>query len=293
MIGAPMAMRSMEEVTMSRSRVEGKTVLVTGAAEGIGRETALAFARAGADLIVCDVNERRLADTAEQIRGLGRDLMERTVDVSDREAMRAFADEVHADREAVDILVNNAGVGHGGGVLDTSLEDWDWVVSINLMGVVHGCHYFVPPMVARGKGGHVVNLSSAAGILASRLLAAYATTKFGVFGLTEALREELRPLGIGVTVVCPGLISTAIAERGRMRGQFADDEIRENVYQMYRDCKVGPDAVANAILKGVYKNKRMVLVAPEAWAGYYGKRVFPNVFPRLFGRGLEKQIGLR
>jgi NAD(P)-dependent dehydrogenase (short-subunit alcohol dehydrogenase family) len=128
----------------------GKSILVTGAAVGIGRETALALARAGSDLILSDVNVEGLERTAEDIRALGREVMSRRVDVSDREAMRTFADKVHAERPAVDILVNNAGVGHGGGFLGTSLEDWDWLVSINLMGVVHGCHFFVPPMVARG-----------------------------------------------------------------------------------------------------------------------------------------------
>jgi short-subunit dehydrogenase len=277
---------------MARPHFEGKTVLITGAADGIGRETALAFGRAGADLILTDINQEQLERTVEEIRGMGRAVMRRLVDVSDRDAMRAFADEVHADREAVDILINNAGVGHGGGVLDTSLEDWDWLVSINLMGVVYGCHFFVPAMVRRGRGGHVVNVSSAAGLMASPLLAAYATTKYGVFGLTEALRQELRSEGIGVTVVCPGLISTKIAERGRLRGEFAADEVRDTVHEVYRDCKVGPDAVARAILRGVRRNKRLVLVAPEAWIFYYGKKWFPNLLPPLVGRDLRKKMGL-
>jgi NAD(P)-dependent dehydrogenase (short-subunit alcohol dehydrogenase family) len=162
----------------------GKLGLVTGAASGIGRATAVALARAGADLVICDVNAAGLEETAGTIRGLGRQTLARTVDVARRDAMEAFAAEVHAAHPAVDILVNNAGVGLGGGLLDTTLEDWDWIVGINVMGVVHGCHFFVPPMVRRGRGGHVVNVSSGAAFAAPSSLVAYAATKFAVFGLS-------------------------------------------------------------------------------------------------------------
>src|SRR6185295_669159 len=148
------------------------------------------------------------------------------VDVANRDEMRAFAAEVHRERDAVDILMNNAGVGLGGGFLDTSLEDWDWIVGINFWGVVHGCHFFVPPMVARKRGGHVVNVSSAAGFVAGAQLAAYSTTKFAVFGLSEALRDELRPHRIGVTTVCPGLIDTPITMAARVRGRNANPRAR-------------------------------------------------------------------
>src|SRR5215468_130228 len=195
---------------MDVSTLDGKSVLVTGAGSGIGKATALACVRRGGRLSICDVDESGLEATAAEIRALGGSVSARRVDVADREAMRAFADAVHAEVEAVDLLINNAGVAIGGGFLHTSLDDWSWITSINIMGVVHGCHYFVPAMVGRGRGGHVVNVASAAGYLASAVLAAYATTKFGVVGLSEALRDELVPYGIGVTAVCPGLVNTAI-----------------------------------------------------------------------------------
>ena len=129
---------------MDTSNLTGKTVLITGAGSGIGRETALAFARRGADLVVCDINEAACARTAEDVRALGRKAASHVVDVADAAAMRAFADSVHAGVDAVDVLVNNAGVGLGAAFLDTTLENWEWIIGVNLRGVVHGCLFFVP-----------------------------------------------------------------------------------------------------------------------------------------------------
>src|SRR5215470_18017392 len=132
---------------MDVSTLSGKSVLVTGAASGIGRETALACARRGARLLICDVDDSGLAATADEVRRLGSTVLAQRVDVADRDAMQAFADAVHAQVAAVDLLINNAGVAIGGEFLHTSLADWDWIVSINLMGVVYGCHCFIPAMV--------------------------------------------------------------------------------------------------------------------------------------------------
>src|SRR4051795_4961464 len=144
---------------MDTTDLSGRTAVVTGAGSGIGRETALLCARRGANLAICDVDEAGLAETERRARALGREVIARRVDVSDREQMRAFADEV----PAVDLLVNNAGVGLAADFQDTLLDDWDWIVSINLMGVVHGCHFFVPAMVERGAGGPGANLSAMGG----------------------------------------------------------------------------------------------------------------------------------
>src|SRR5437867_2829597 len=120
--------------------LRGKTALVTGAASGIGRATALALANEEARLILCDVNDEALREVEREVAG--QSFLVRKVDVSKRDAMRAFADDVHERVRAVDVLVNNAGVGLAGGILDTTLEDWEWVISINLWGVIHGCHFF-------------------------------------------------------------------------------------------------------------------------------------------------------
>jgi NAD(P)-dependent dehydrogenase (short-subunit alcohol dehydrogenase family) len=262
---------------MNTSNLQGRTVLVTGAGSGIGRETALLAARRGADLAICDVDDAGLADVEASARTLDRRVVARRVDVADREQMREFADTVHDELGVVDLLVNNAGVGLGAGLLETKLEDWDWIVAINIMGVVHGCHLFVPRMVERGTGGHVANLSSAAGFYATPSLVAYSATKFAVLGLSESLREELQPHGIGVTAICPGIINTPITSSARMRGAAAEPGARERVAALYRRRNYGPDRVARNILKAVERNRSVAPISPEAWFAYAMKRASPRV----------------
>ena len=273
---------------MDVEHLGGRTALVTGGASGIGRATALALARRGANLVVCDVNDDGLAAVAAEIRSLGVDVVTRRVDVSRADEMEAFAVAVHDRIEAVDLLVNNAGVGLGAGTLHTTLEDWRWIVGINLFGVIHGCHFFVPAMVRRGRGGHVVNVSSAAGYVASDTLAAYATTKFGVFGFSEALRQELAPHGIGVTTVCPGIINTPITASSPMRGPDATPEMRAYVVESYRRRNYPPERVADNILRAVQRDRAVAPISPEAWVMYFLKRLSPGLVTRLNRRITER-----
>jgi NAD(P)-dependent dehydrogenase (short-subunit alcohol dehydrogenase family) len=267
-------------------RMDGRTVVVTGAGSGIGRETALLCARRGASLALCDVDEAGMAETARAVRASGRDVLTQRVDVGEREQMRAFAEVVHERFDAVDLLVNNAGVGLGAHFLDTPLEDWDWIVPINIMGVVHGCHLFVPKMVERGRGGHVVNLSSAAGFFANPSLSAYTATKFAVLGLSEALRVELQPHRIGVTAVCPGLINTPITRTSRLRGPLATEESRARSVRLYERRNYGPDRVAKRILHAVQRDRAVMPVTAEAWAMYGLARLAPPL-ARQLARALD------
>jgi NAD(P)-dependent dehydrogenase (short-subunit alcohol dehydrogenase family) len=266
---------------MDLSALEGKTALVTGAASGIGLETALAFARRGADLVICDVNEAGLAAAGARIEGLGRSVFARRVDVSKADEMKAFADEVHQNISAVDILMNNAGVAIGGPFLSTSLEDWNWILGINTLGVVHGCHFFIPNMVKRGQGGHVINVASAAGYSASSVLAAYNATKFSVLGLSEALWEELHPYSIGVTAICPGLIDTPITRNSRLVGEMDKPEKREQIVRGYQRRGYSPERVARNILKAVEKNRVVAPISLEAWMLYFMKRFAPWLLRRI------------
>jgi short-subunit dehydrogenase len=165
--------------------------------------------------------------------------------------------------------------------LDTPLEDWDWIVAINLMGVVHGCHFFVPPMVER-RSGHVVNIASMAGYNASPDLPAYSATKFAVVGLSEALREELKPSGVGVTAICPGIINTPITRNTRMRG--GAEEQRDKAIKLYQRRNYTPERVAENILKSVQRGRVVAPVSPEAWFGYGLKRLSPRLSGWLAGK---------
>jgi NAD(P)-dependent dehydrogenase (short-subunit alcohol dehydrogenase family) len=273
---------------MDVRNLDGRTALVTGAGSGIGRATALALARRGAALVLCDVNEAGLEETARAARALGRDVLARRVDVASADEMRAFAETVHAQVPAVDILMNNAGVGLGGGTLHTSLEDWQWIIGVNLWGVVHGCHFFVPAMVRRGRGGHVVNVASAAGYVATEMLAAYSTTKFAVVGFSEALRDELARHAIGVTAVCPGLINTPITQTSRLRGPEATPEARAYMVDVYRRRNYTPERVADNVLKAIQKNRAVAPISPEARVMYWMKRLVPGLVARI-NRGMAER----
>jgi NAD(P)-dependent dehydrogenase (short-subunit alcohol dehydrogenase family) len=266
---------------MDVRNLAGKTALVTGAASGIGRETALALARAGADLFLCDLDEAGLKAIEGAISSLGRNAVCQRADVSKRDEMGAFADAVHREVEAVDVLVNNAGVAVAAGWLEMTVDDWDWITGINLGGVFHGCHFFVPRMVQRGRGGHVVNIASMAGFVAGPPLSAYSATKAAVMSLSESLRAEVARHGIGVTAVCPGLINTQIPDHMRYRGLLANAEARARAKQVVVKRNYGPDRVARNILKAIQRNRAIAPVSIEARLAYYLKRFVPG-FVRWF-----------
>lgn len=267
--------------------IRGRVALVTGAARGIGRATSLALADAGAQLIISDVNDAALSDLAAVLQQRGRLLLSQRVDVSDRAQMQAFSDAVHARVPAVDILVNNAGVGLTGGIETTSLEDWKWVLGVNLWGVIHGCHFFVPKMIqqakATGKGGHVVNVSSAFGYYGGARTIGYCTSKFAVFGLSESLRNELAPQGIGVSVICPGVIDTDIISTTRFTAEPGRDpeKLRARVQKMYTRRNFSPERVADSIVGAVRCRKSVVPVTAEAWLLWLTSRVSSKLSHRF------------
>jgi NAD(P)-dependent dehydrogenase (short-subunit alcohol dehydrogenase family) len=259
----------------------GKAVVVTGAGSGIGRATALLAARRQATLYLCDVNQDGLAETATEVEKRGGAAHTSRVDVADPDALRAFADRVHADVDAVDVLINNAGVALVATFTDTTLEDWRWIVGINLLGPIHGCHVFLPRMIARRRGGHIVNVASMAGLVPGEGTTAYGTTKFGVVGLSEYLRVEVMRHGIGVTAICPGVINTPIVRTTRMRGVYDVPRVQAWVSDMFRRRNYAPERVAAAIFRAIQRNRAIAPVSPEAWAFYVLKRASPALTHRL------------
>jgi NAD(P)-dependent dehydrogenase (short-subunit alcohol dehydrogenase family)/pimeloyl-ACP methyl ester carboxylesterase len=267
----------------------GRLVVVTGAGSGIGRATALAFADAGASVVAADLNPDSAARTAQLASLLG---SPRTgsyaVDVSAPAAMEEFAKAVHAEHGVPDVVVNNAGIGLGGAFLDTATSDWDAVLGVNLMGVVHGCRLFGAMMKERGEGGHIVNIASAAAYLPSRTLSAYATSKAAVLMLTECLRAELADQGIGVSAVCPGFVNTAIAKATRYVGVSANEQeqLRGKADRLYRLRNLPPERVADAVLRAVRENRPVVPVAAEARIGRALSRLSPGTLRFVARRDL-------
>jgi NAD(P)-dependent dehydrogenase (short-subunit alcohol dehydrogenase family) len=234
---------------MSTENLAGRVVVITGAGSCIGRELAVRCARRGARLAICDMNPAGLAQTVEDTRAAGSEVFSQSVDVSDAEQMISFAKEVADRLGVVDLLINNAGIAVMGGILETTLPVWDRLIGVNLMGVVHTNAAFLPAMVQRGTG-HIVNVASAAGMLANLQLAAYSTTKFAVFGMSQALRMELKPHGISVTAVCPGINNTVSARTSPCRGSN-EDARRAKTYTAHAKRGYTAELAARNILRAV------------------------------------------
>jgi NAD(P)-dependent dehydrogenase (short-subunit alcohol dehydrogenase family) len=258
-------------------KISGATVLVTGAGSGIGRATALRCARAGADVVCVDIDGDTAAATAQEC---GAGALARACDVSDSTAVHALAEELGA----VDVLVNNAGVGIGGPFLDAEVEDWDWLIGVNLNGVAYGCRAFGAGMVERGRG-HVVNVASGAAYIMSRDMAAYCASKAAVLALSRCLRADWSGTGVGVSAICPGVIDTPIASHTRMVGPMASRQ--ERITRAFRFGH-SPELVAKAIVRAVERNRAVVPVGFESELAY---RVLPFVPAPLQGLAARAQLG--
>ncbi|WP_455358415.1 SDR family oxidoreductase [Streptomyces sp. SYSU K21746] len=260
-------------------RFSGQLVLVTGAASGIGRATAYAFAEAGARVVAVDRDAEGAARTADMARRLGAPkAWAEAVDVSDEQAMEKLAEKVATEYGVVDVLVNNAGIGLAGSFLATTSEDWKQVLDVNLWGVIHGCRIFGKQMAERGQGGHIVNTASAAAYQPSRTLPAYCTSKAAVLMLSECLRAELAGQSIGVSAICPGFVNTSITATARFAGVDEAEEKRrqKRSSRLYGLRNYPPEKVADAILRAVVENRAVVPVTPEARGAHFLSRFAPR-----------------
>ncbi len=245
----------------------GRVAAVTGAGSGIGRALARELAARGAHLALSDINEATLAETVMlcEAAGAAAKITSQRVDVADRGAVFAWADQVVADHGRVNLIFNNAGVALAASIEAMSYEDFEWLMSINFWGVVHGTKAFLPHLKAAGEG-HVINMSSVFGLISVPGQAAYNAAKFGVRGFTDALRMELEmsPCGVSCTTVHPGGVKTNIARNARVDPSMALGDPGAAADEFDKMARTTPESAARQILLGVTRDRRRVLVGPDA-----------------------------
>ena len=239
---------------------------MTGGGSGIGQALVNVFAREGARVLVADIDPGAATSVAERVRERGGFALSARTDVTDLADVQALADRAFAELGSVDVLCNNAGVVTWGGIDQATHHDWQWVLGVNLWGVIHGIEAFVPRMIASGRRGHVVNTASMAGLVATRGLGVYNTSKYAVVGLSETLVKDLAPHGIGVSVLCPLGVATQIreAERNRpthLRNPRADAPAPAVALD---GNTLAPEAVAEMVLTAILENRLYVITHPES-----------------------------
>lgn len=256
------------------SGVAGKRCLLTGAASGIGRATALKLAAQGAELYLTDRDADGLALTVADARALGAQVPEhRALDISDFDAVTSFGADIHSRHPAMDVVMNVAGVSAWGTVDQLTHQHWQSMVDINLMGPIHVIETFVPPMVEARRGGHLVNVSSAAGLVALPWHAAYSASKYGLLGLSEVLRFDLARHRIGVSVVVPGAVRTGLVQTVQIAGVDRDDPRVQKWVDRFAGHAVSPEKAADKILAGMRRNRFLVYTSPDIAALYAFKRL--------------------
>ena len=268
----------------------GRRCFITGAAGGIGRATALAASRRGAHLYLPDVAAEGLEEIAGIVRAAGGSVTyTHAADVSDHAAVTAMAEDIHASHGSMDVVMNVAGISIWGVIDRLDHDHWRRAVEIDLMGPISVLESFVPPMIAAGRGGHVVNVSSAAGLLGLPWHAPYSAAKFGLRGVSEVLRFDLRPHGIGVSLICPGGVRTPLVGTVEIVGLDADDPEVKKLKKRFERRAVSPEHVAEKILTGIEKNRYLVFTSADIRLLFGLQRWFPPVY-ELVMRELNRRL---
>ena len=255
--------------------------MITGSATGLGRALAVRLAREGYRLALVDLNETDNRETLRLVEHAGGAGHVETVDVADREAWPTLHDRLRSQWEQLDLLVNNAGVCGGGRVGEFSIDDWDWLLAINLRGVVLGCHTFVDWLKSNPRGAHIVNTASFAAFACLPCMAAYNVSKAGVLALSETLNVELDQTSVRVTVVCPEFFTTSLLETGR----FENPDHRRYAERAMQRSDLDVERVADATLRAVQRKEFYVI------EGWFARRVWriKRLFPSYFLKRLAKR----
>jgi NAD(P)-dependent dehydrogenase (short-subunit alcohol dehydrogenase family) len=256
----------------------GKTAFVTGGASGIGLALGRAFAQAGMQVMLADIEAEALAAAVDGLRDVGPGVHSVSCDVADAASVERAAQATYRAFGNVHVVCNNAGVAAGGGIDTISLDNWRWVIDVNLMGVLYGIRSFLPHIRSHGEGGHIVNTASMAGIDSGLGFSPYVASKYAVVGMSEGLASQLKPHGIGVTVLCPGYVRTRIGESGRNRPErYGPTPVLDPagpaaalVAEIAGRLQAGldPAAVAARLLEAIRDDELYVFTHPEMRAGF-------------------------
>lgn len=257
-------------------RFKGKRIVITGAASGLGRATALRFAKEGWSVCIADIHLERAREVAQEVEQAGGKALVFECNISKIEDFEALASHVEAQWGGVDILVNNAGISSAGTLQESSYAEWHRLLDINLMGVVRGCKVFTPLLANNGTSkqgqGHIVNVASFAGIASAPGMVTYNVAKAGVISLSESLRHELTANNIGISVVCPAFFPTNLME------SMNKEETKALVTKLMKRSGITADDVAQHIYKGVEANDFMLITHKDARLQYHMKRLSPDLF---------------
>jgi NAD(P)-dependent dehydrogenase (short-subunit alcohol dehydrogenase family) len=274
---------------MSKHDFVGKSAFITGAGSGIGYEVALAFARAGADIVATDVNQEGLDKLRPEVESLGVKYRSDILNVADEQAFQKLAEQLAAEDSLPDIVVNNAGIAFLDSFANTSSEQWRLTLDVNVLGVAWGSRIFINLWQQAGKPGHLVNIASAASVSPVPNMAAYAASKYAVEGLCEVIAMELAGSNINVSCVHPGVINTAIVQHNEKMAMPAEQV--ERLQRHYIEQGDHPSVVADAVLKGVKKNKGNIFVGPGTTMAPVMKRLLPRRLFRTLLRSEARKIG--
>ncbi|MBS0618862.1 MAG: SDR family oxidoreductase [Spirochaetes bacterium] len=281
---------------MAIKNLHGKKCLVTGAASGIGKATALKAAREGAELFITDINEASLKAVADECTRLGVKVTAKALDISSYDAVKSWAMEIHSQHTSLDVLMNIAGIAIWGTVENMTHDEWRRVIDINLMGPVHVIECFIPPMIAAKRGGHLVNVSSAAGLFGLPWHAAYSASKFGLRGISEVLRFDLERHNIGVSLVCPGGVDSGLVNTIQVAGIDTSDPEFTKLREGFAKRAVTPEQAAEAILKGIRDNRYMVFTSADIAIGHWFQNKFSppyeivmRIMNRVMGGVMDNQ----
>jgi NAD(P)-dependent dehydrogenase (short-subunit alcohol dehydrogenase family) len=263
--------------------LRGKTALVTGVASGIGRAITLRLAQEGVRLFVVDINARGLEEVVEHARQHGVEVIGRRCDVGEPREVSAAVAEVVSRFGGVDILVNNAGITYYGRTEQMSAEHWDRLIRVNLLSHIQFTRELLPSLLERPEA-HVLNVCSMFGLVGMPKLAAYSTAKFAMVGFSEVLRNECGRDGLGVTALCPGFVDTNLFTSAPLGEKQKEHKVPPRIF------RTTPEKVANAAVKAIRRNRRMVVMTPAAWLLVSVKRFMPGVMDFVFHLGRWKRV---